>query len=301
VNASANSIGLDAIVESIPFSFSANSTTSQQKLTEFCKVGASQFDSWNSGGIATSTVVTDALSNFNNCVQLANSGLQLTVSMNQPDTLVVSGVASAAYSGEISSVAYDDQLMSCNSADFNLRHDPKTLHGPVHLKTSPPFSITCTKKPQRSLDQKSSYYPRTTLTIAAGAVNPLAIVFPSDTLYGYELASQARLAVSTATQKMNDAESSATTQKQRADTLQDSVNSLKNRLNGVSVSVVTHELGSGTAWGCGPYGSDWSRGLREEAQRVCGGNNFVLGSNNVRGGGACGYGSIGFACIIVPQ
>ena len=93
--------------------------------------------------------------------------------------------------------------------------------------------------------------------------------------------------------KLNSANSNAAAQKQRADMLQ-------HRLAGVTAQVVTHEFGSGTAWGCGPFGSDWGKGLREEAQKTCGENNYVTGANNVRPGGICGYGSNGFACIVVP-
>lgn len=294
VSSSASGIGLDAIVNSIPFKFSVTSNSSQQKLTEFCKIGSTQFDTWNKKSVATSTVVTGALSNFNGCIQLANSGLQLSVSINQPDILVVSGFANATYNGDISSVAYDIKLMSCSSADFNAQHKVQVLNGPVRLRTSLPFAITCTKKQQVSLDKKTTYYPRTTLTIAAGAQSPLAIAFPSDSLNGYELASEARLAVDRAATSLNEGDARAAAQKQLADALQ-------NRLNGVSARIVTHEFGSGTLWGCGPYGGDWGRALNEEAQRTCGASRYVTGSANVRPGGTCGYGSNGFTCIDVPQ
>jgi hypothetical protein len=294
VNTSATGIGLDAIVSSIPFKFSLSSTSSQQKMTEFCKIGSTQFDSWNSGSVSTSTVVTGALSNFNNCVQLANSGLQLSVSINQPDTLVVNGYATAGYSGSISSVAYDVGPMSCVSSDFNASHREQTIHGAVHLSTQQPFAITCTKKAQPAADKSTTYYPRTNLTIAAGAVPALAIVFPSDSLNGYELASQAQLAVSRAAADVKQAKADTASQMQLAADLQ-------RRLNGVSATIVTHQFGSGMPWGCGPYGSDWGRGVHEEAQRTCGSSPIVFGNNEVRSGGTCGYGTWAYACINIPQ
>lgn len=293
VNTSSTGIGLDAIVQSIPFKFSLNNNSSQQKLTEFCKVGSSQFDSWNLGSSSSSTVVTGALSNFNNCIQLANSGLQLSVSINQPGTLTVSGYSTATYSGFISSVAYDNTQMSCSSSDFNPLRKVQILNGPVHLSTKEPFAFTCTKKPQSTSDKKATYYPRTTLTIAAGAVPPLAIVFPSDSLNGYELSSQARQAVDQAASDVNQAKSDAATQKQLADTLQ-------HRLTGVTATVFVHEVGDGTPWGCGPYGRDWARGVHEEAARACGSNPVIFQSTDMRAGGTCGYGATSFACVVVP-
>lgn len=292
-NSSANGVGLDAVIESIPFKFSADSKNSSDKLVEFCRIGQSQFDSWSSSIFASSTVANEALSNFNNCIQLSNSGLQLSFVINQPNSLVVSGFPNAGYSGFFTSVAYDNQTMKCSSSDFNSQHQAKEINGSVHLKINEPFAITCIKEPQLANDGHTKYYPRTTLTLTAGAVSPLAIVFPSDTLGGYELASQAALAVAQATNEVSVAKSEADNQKQL-------VNSLQHRISGVTTSITTHELGSGTAWGCGPYGSDWGRALTEEAQRICGANKFVIGSNNVRTGGQCGFGSIGFACVFVP-
>jgi hypothetical protein len=118
VNTSATGVGLEAIVEEIPFKFSFSNSSSQQKMEEFCKVGSSQYESWNSGSSASSTVVTDALSNFNSCVQLANSGLQLDVSINQPNTLVINGSASAAYSGFISRLCCINSLERSSPASW---------------------------------------------------------------------------------------------------------------------------------------------------------------------------------------
>ena len=250
VSTSATGVGLDAIVESIPFKFSLTSNTSDQKLSEFCRQGASEYDSWSSSSFASSTVVTSALANFNSCVQLATSGLQLVVAINQPVSLVVSGSSSAGYNGSITSIDYDSDLMTCRSADFNRLHKVETLHGPVHLSTAQPFSITCDKKGQVSADKKSTFYPRATLTIAAGAVSPLAVAFPSETLNGFELASQAQATVSQATAALAQANNTVDLERRAAVGLQQ-------RLNNVSGQIVLHAFGSGTQWGCGP-GGDWS-------------------------------------------
>jgi len=288
VNTSATGVGLDAVVKAIPFKFSASNTSSQQKMEEFCKVGSSQYDSWSMGSTATSEVNTQALTNFNNCVQLANSGLQFRVSINQPNSLVINGFANAGYTGYISSVAYDSSTMTCSSADFNNAHRSVTLNGPVHLSTQNPFTITCTKQSQSQPDG-SSFYQRSTLTIGASAVSPLAIVFPSDTLNGYELASQARAAVARAATEVTEAQASTATQKQIADSLQ-------NRLNGVSVSVYAYDLQDS----CFETGAAWGNGFRALVQKTCGTRPHGEGSN-IRAGGTCGQGPVAFACVNIPQ
>ncbi|WP_423395003.1 hypothetical protein [Burkholderia sp. LMG 21824] len=288
VNTSAAGVGLDAIVNSIPFKFSFSDSTNEQKMEEFCKVGASQYDSWNLNSSASSTVVTDALSNFNSCVDLAKAGLQLKVRLNQPDTLVVSGVASPAYTGFINSVAYDNTTMTCSSADFNDAHKPVTLRGPVHLSTKVPFSITCVKTKQRV--GGATFYQRTTLTIAASALSPLAIVFPSDTLNGYELASQASLAVSQAASEVAVAQAATAAQKQATDKLQ-------NRLDGVTVSVYARDL---EAHNCFGTGANWGKGLDQEVANTCGSRPHATATDSLRGGGKCGYAAVAYACVNIP-
>lgn len=288
VNTSASGIGLEAVVKSIPFKFSFSDSNNEQKMEEFCKVGASQYDAWNMSSSGSSTVVTDALSNFNSCVDLANSGLQFKVSINQPDTLVVSGIASTNFDGFINSVAYDDTTMTCSSADFNPAHKSVTLKGSVHLDTKVPFAITCIKEKQRA--GSGTFYQRTTLTIAASGASPLAIVFPSDTLNGYELASQASVAVRQAASDVILAQAATAAQKQIADKLQ-------NRLDGVTVSVYARDL---EAHNCFGTGSQWGNGFKQEVSNTCGSRPSATAVDNLRPGGQCGQAAVAFACANVP-
>lgn len=295
VNTSATGVGLEAVVKSIPFEFSFSSTNNEQKMSEFCKQGASQYDSWKSSNTVSSTVVTAALTNFNSCVQLANSGLQLVPAINQPRMLVVAGSASQGYSGDISSIAYEEDLMTCTSADFDSAHKVQTLHGPVHLSAAKPFSLTCTKKGIVSKDGKSTYYPRTTLTLSATGVSPLAIVFPSEELNGFELASQAQASVAQAVDAYAQANAEANRERQVAVKLQE-------RLDGVTARLVVHSIGSGTPWGCGPSpgGHDWGGDLEREAATACGTAKRVVTSAENHSGGHCGYTVAGYACLVVP-
>ena len=290
VNTSATGVGLDAVIQSIPFKFAFNNTNSQQKMEEFCKVGSSQYDSWNLGSASSSTVNTDSLSNFNNCIALANSGLHIKVAISQPNTLVVSGYASGGYSGFINTVAYDGSAMSCRSSDFNPSHKPAPINGPVHLSTQNPFAITCTKTPQAQ-SNGAIFYQRATLTIAAGAVSPLAIVFPSDTLNGYELASQAAVAVSQAASQVTQAQTAAATQKQIADSLQ-------NRINGTTVSVYARDLVLDNCFGTG---ANWGAGFGQEVANTCGSRPHATATSHLRPGGTCGQAAVAYACVNIPQ
>jgi hypothetical protein len=288
VNTSATGVGLEAIVKAIPFKFSFNNGTSEQKMEEFCKVGSNQFDSWSAASNASSVVVTGALANFNSCVDLARSGLHLRVAINQPDTLVVSGSADGAYKDFINSIVYDDSTMTCKSADFNSTHKSVAYSGPVHLSTANPFAITCIKKPQKKQDG-SMFYQRTTLTIAAGAVSPLAIVFPSDTLNGFELASQASQAVTQAVADLNQAQAATAAQKQVAETLQ-------NRINGISVEVHAYDLVRNSCFGTG---GDWGRGFGTVVAQTCG-NRIHNSATQLAPGGTCGIGAVALACVNIP-
>jgi hypothetical protein len=293
VSTSATGVGLSAIVYSIPFKFSVDHNTDEQKMEEFCKVGPSQYDSWSSGSQNDSVVVTEALSNFNACIALANSGLQFETSINQPATLSVSGSATAAFDGLLTSITYDPNTMTCSSADFDNRHRPTVYQGPVHLSTKQPFAFSCIKKKQTSADGKSSFYPRTTLTITAGGVSPLSIAFPSDTVNGYELASQAKIAVDTAVEQLASANAGLATQQQRADSLQ-------NRLTGVTVSLHARAYGEKTGWGCGV---DFDNRLKVDEATNCTGGAKVMTANDGRmwAGEKCGYHAIAYACVTIPQ
>ncbi len=290
VSTSASGVGLEAVVKAIPFKFSASDSNSQQRMEEFCKVGATSYDSWNTQSASSSTVVVEALTNYNNCVQLASSGLHLHVSLNQPDTLLVSGSADNTYDQFISSVAYDDNLMTCVSADFNRTNISQTVHGAVHLSAKKPFAITCTKKAQ-SVSDGTKFFQRTTLSIASGGNDPLAIVFPSDTLNGFELASQSRIAVAQASADANRAQTTAASLLARGDHLQ-------NQLNGVSVSVYARDLGASNCFGTG---ADWGSGFRQQVAGTCGSRPSSTASDNIHGGGACGQGAVAFACVNIPQ
>jgi opacity protein-like surface antigen len=292
VSTKATGIGLEAVVKSIPFKFSFSSTSDDQKLTEFCKVGKTQHDTWNSSHTISSTVVAAALSNFNSCIQLANSGLQLAVAINPPASLVVSGSPSNGYAGFLSSIAYDETEMTCVSADFGNGKSQK-YHGPVHLSAAKSFALTCTKTKSVSKDGQSTYFPRTNLTIAATGVSPLAIVFPSDTLNGYELASQAQASVAQAATAYTKANADLIAEHKTSETL-------RQRLGGVSSTIVVHSFGSGFPWGCGPSNGDWGGDIQKEAAAACGANKYTVASSEVRSGGHCGYGVIGYACTIVP-
>ena len=133
------------------------------------------------------------------------------------------------------------------------------------------------------------FYQRTTLTIAAGAVSPLAIVFPSDTLNGFELASQASQAVAQAVADLNLAQAATAAQKQRADTLQ-------NRIDGISVEVHAYDLVRNSCFGTG---GDWGRGFGTVVAQTCG-NRIHNSASQLVGGGACGIGAVALACVNIP-
>lgn len=289
VNTSATGVGLDAIVESIGAKFTFTGNSSQQRLEEFCKVGSSQFDSWNAASDASSTVVTGALSNFNACIDLARSGLHMRVVMNQPDTLIVSGSTDGSYTEFINSITYTESAMRCKSADWDIHHQPKTLpSGAAHLSAAKPFAITCVKIPHQKQDG-SRFYDRTTLTVSAGAVSPLAIVFPSDTLNGYELASQASRAVTHAIADLNQAQAESATQKKAAEVLQ-------TRLNSISVEVHAFDIESNQCFGTGEkVGIGWAQTIA----RVCG-NRLHGEASDVHSGGQCGKGAMALACVNIP-
>jgi hypothetical protein len=296
VSTSATSVGLSAIIYSIPFSFSYGSNTDSQRMEEFCKQGSTQYDSWSANSQNDSTVSVEALANFNSCVALANQGLSFNTSILQPATLVVSGSASATYrNGFLSAIQYDPTTMTCVSADFSRNNVSVPYQGAVHLSTNQPFTITCTKKPQPAADGHSTFYPRATLTISAGGLAPLAIVFPSDTLNGYELASQAKIAVAKAGGDLAIANNNLAASQNLATTLQ-------NRLNGVSVQVTSHLMGDNASFGC--WGSFGPRMQQEEAATCNGpGARIVTNSNNgdIHSGGACGYAALAYACLRIPQ
>ena len=184
--------------------------------------------------------------------------------------------------------AHEELCQACHRINDEYPAGIVTLKGPVHLGTKVPFAITCIKKRQRV--GSATFYQRTTLTIAASGASPLAIVFPSDTLNGYELASQASLAVSQAASDVNVAQAATAAEKQIADQLQ-------NRLNGVTVSVYARDL---EAHNCFGTGSQWGNGFDREVSNTCGSRPSAKAVDNLHPGGTCGQAAVAFACANIP-
>ena len=292
VSTSATGLGLTAIISSIPFKFSGEHTSDEAKMEEFCQQGSTQFDAWSSGSANDTVVNTEALANFNACLSLANSGLSFSSSIIQPATLVVTGSASATFRSPLTSVAYDPSTMTCTSADFDPHHRSLTYHGSLHLPTDRPFTFTCIKKMKTAADGRSTFYPRTAVTITAGGVPPLAIAFPSEGLNGYELASQAKLAVEKAVGDLAITKAALAVQQQRADSLQ-------SRLNGVTVNLYARAYGDKAGWGCG---GDFNAHLQaEQAANCTGGSKLITADGPTWAGDSCGYHSIAYACLNVPK
>jgi hypothetical protein len=243
VNSSTAGAALEAIVEKIPFKFSATSTSAYQKATEFCKVGTSLITQWEKESSYSSTVVVDALFAFNECRAIETRGLLITHQFQVPQSVIISGSRKDAITNlTIGSATFNK--IACVSSSFSEDGSSQSFDGSKKL-TIPPdgFNISCTRISETVGDKV--IYPRASVGLGTSVGN-YTVILPDEELNGYDLGSTNR-------QKY---ESLQQVKDQQAAELTATINELKTRLENVSVKPFAFHTADGPVWNNLPFGGD---------------------------------------------
>jgi hypothetical protein len=282
INESSLGVGIDAVVKKIPFTFSANSSSSKSKLEEFCKVGVQQnyFE-----------VVVASLNSFNQCIALENRGLRLTHQEQPPQSvLIYAELTNNFTAASLDAVAYDSKALDCKSTGFATDGSAIVVDGSKSLKIAKNFTITCTRKAKT--EGGKTYYPRAVVGVST-SLGPYSVEMIEDQLFGFMLASQAKAnydkAVAQRDYNLNEALGAKNVAAQ-----------LQNRLNNVSAELLTVSTGEYDKPSTAFYpprlycGTD----VQAHANSQCGGNRTAVVKHiGGYGGNKCGYQHYVIACI----
>ena len=291
VNNSSFSLGIDAVVKQIPFSFSANNSDSKSKMEEFCKTGSQQNYFSASSSDFRDEVVSASLNSFNQCIALENRGLRVTHQEQAPQSVLIYGELTNNFTAaSLDAVAYDSAAMSCKSTGFSSDGSAITIDGSKSLKITKNFTVTCTRKAK--VDGQNTYYPRAVVGMST-SLGPYTVELIEDKLFGFTLASQAKAnydkAIAQRDYNLNEALGAKGVAAQ-----------LQNRLNGVSAESFTVSYGEYDRPSTQYFGPRLYCGtdIQAHANATCGPNRIAflkfLGSY---GGNKCGYGHYTFSCV----
>lgn len=84
---SSTSVGLEAVVNYIPFKFKGDHSSSEQGMQNFCRTYASDAQKHSTHGTWESKIVDKAYDTFDSCVNLTSRGLNITHNIVTPDSL----------------------------------------------------------------------------------------------------------------------------------------------------------------------------------------------------------------------
>lgn len=190
VKASSLNAGIDAVVQQIPFKFSAASKSSTQKLQEFCKVSSTLAYSSDAATVMSNVVVTDALRSFNQCVALEKKGLVITHDEQYPESVIFYGrFLDRTTNATLDTVSYDAKRVTCTSTNFNWLGTVDRIDDSRQKQIPSNFNITCRRIPNESAE--AIKFPRVAIALST-SLGPYSVTLQEDQLNGYTLASEAK-------------------------------------------------------------------------------------------------------------
>ena len=183
---STTSIGLEAVVKAIPIKFNFGGTSDEDKLNNFCKVYSSKRAEFSSEKIDRSTVVREALSAFNRCIELSVKGIYFNPKFGR--TSFVVDVRRGSDDASIAGVTYDSALLTCRLPPTSSAGATVANKDSVRVLDGNYLPITCERTPiTRPSGERN--YPRAEVTIATSR-GSLLLPVSEDSLMPEQWASQ---------------------------------------------------------------------------------------------------------------
>lgn len=291
INKSSLSLGLDAVVNLIPFKFSAGSTSSQSKLEEFCKIGVTNDSIWSRSERSSSTVVVAALTRFNECLALENKGLRITHQEQVPRSVHIFFELTNNYTdASITAISFDPTAVTCNSTGFSKSgRAERIVDGNQALKIYKNLTLVCNRYSGDT--KKGLSYPRTSIGVST-SLGTYTIDLTDEKLFGFTLANEAKRNYDEASNQRDRAIAEARANREL--TLR-----LKAQLDGIEVELHTVSYGELNAesthffqprLGCNADIKNYIRGQ-------CGDKTSILKDLGSHAGDQCGYAHYVFACV----
>ncbi|MFK4647360.1 hypothetical protein ABIF96_005934 [Bradyrhizobium ottawaense] len=171
-------VGLDAVVKAIPVKINVGTGSNEEKLQNFCKTYNESVSQTSSELINKSTVVREAFSAFNHCIELTKSAIAFSPVIGTQ--LVAVGIRRTdATDVEFMGVTFDPKVLDCRGPAGPNGSSVK-LDGKTRKKLSDQtFPVICERLPVTTAGGGKSY-PRTEIAFAMSRGTPLLIPIPDE-------------------------------------------------------------------------------------------------------------------------
>jgi hypothetical protein len=161
-------VGLEAVVESIPLKFNLGVGSNEDKLKNFCKIYDERFASSAIEDIDKSIVVREALNAFNECITLSKKDVYFYPSIGR--SMVTVSVRRGPPDVDVLGVIYEPALLNCmvpfsNDSSTTVKADQNTkkkLDGGF-------YPVTCVR--QSKLENGITFFSRAEVTILTSQGN----------------------------------------------------------------------------------------------------------------------------------
>jgi len=245
-----------------------------------------RYEAWEQESRFASTVVVDALVNFNQCRALEVAGLEISHQVADPALLSVFGKFKDRTT-QVSLDTFTSENLACNSASFSGKRD--RIDGSKRIQLANNFTIACTRSSKREGD--SVVYPRAYLQLGT-SVGTYTVVLPNDKVDGFDVASQ-----SIAKFKAQEEE-----QAERSKAAKAQIDALQAKYDAVTAEAFAFFTGDGNIYGeeyiqkAFPYAGTSAK-LNDIVSSKCGSRVPQLTLRFNHGGGGTGYYYYSLACV----
>lgn len=296
-------------------SFGTRSTDQETQLNEFCRVGASeQLFNFDTNSVAN-TVATDALRSFNDCRAAEARNLVIYHEEAHPYSVIFYGrFTGAGMDFTLDSIIARPANITCQSTNFSENGEALILDGSqrYHLRNRD-FTITCERVPE--VENGRTNFPRATIQLSTTA-GPYTVTLPPDSLYGFDLASQANAMFEEVSARLASTSvelTSVEADRARARRGLRDLNSAIDNATAQSWMMIQgesdycrwygYDANFCRQWRCPQHGGPTNgTERRAEARRICG-SATMTGFREVRlhPGNTCGYRYMTFTCMNISR
>jgi hypothetical protein len=295
IKASSASMDLSIPVKAFKIGFSGSQQESRKEMQNFCKSYAVNIQRFDSTYRLSSSVVTDALRSFNQCVELERSSVRISHASTPVRSVVVRvDLNPATTQVALRSVRYDAKVAECTT----------TIAGPSPVllnsswneqKASGPFAVVCDRKAEL-VSGGETRFSRFELLVDTNH-GPYTVVMPAVSVLGYDLASANEKRAAAAAVSIANLNSDLGASRKESSDLKAELNALKTKMSGLRATSVHSVLqGDGAPWACNVNPETAS----VAACRAEGSERLTLHKTPERNGRSCGYREWRFACVQYP-
>lgn len=284
-------LNLDVVISNIPFGASLTGASSKEKMQNFCKTQTTAASLDEGDFSFESTVVTAALTSYNQCLSILQRGnINLTHSFQRPASVIISGQFTDKKTRFVLQGISKPSFVHCYTTEVSLFGGATSLDEPKQYELKDDFSVSCERK--KTDAGEKDIYERAEIGLATNH-GPYTVVMLEEELLGFRLASEAS---------------------QQNAALQEEINGLRGLIKqkdaDIAAGLARIDAVSGEAYLI-YRGSDWSfragfgKDIRtvgcgdpaDDARKVCPGKAFSLKQIHTSNGGQCGHNIWMLSCL----